>query len=175
MSHERLLHSLHKPRWHFRLRLAGDTLIHLGAQPVAAIKDLRPPAGEVRFFQGVSILGTAIGPVHRALSCLLEHPDDPWFVASSEPTTARTLEEYGLRFDIEELFRDEKSGGYQLHTSRLATPDALERLLLILALATWYLTSLGVGVVQVGNRRWVDPHWSRGLSYMQLSGRGLRR
>jgi hypothetical protein len=98
-----------------------------------------------------------------------------FIVASSEPTTARTLQEYGLRFDIEETFRDEKSGGYQLQTSRLATPDALERLLLILALATLYLTSLGAGVVQADKWRWVDPHWGRGLSYLQLGWRWRRQ
>ncbi len=40
------------------------------------------------------------------------------------PTFAKTLEEYGLRFDIEEVFLDEKSGGYQIQTSELATPEA---------------------------------------------------
>lgn len=58
-------------------------------------------------------------------------------MVSDELTDEATLEEYGLRFDIEESFRDEKSGGYQLQTSRLATPDALECLLLILALTTF--------------------------------------
>jgi hypothetical protein len=51
---------------------------------------------------------------------------------SDEPTDARTLDEYGLRFDIEEAFLDEKSGGYQIHISEVATPEALEHLLLII-------------------------------------------
>jgi len=174
-AHERLLHYLHQQRWHFRLRLPGNTLVHLSAQSVAAVKDLCPPPGQDRFFQGVSILGAAVGPVHLALSCQLEQPDDPWFVVSDEPTTAQTLDEYGLRFDIEESFRDEKSGGYQIHLSHLAQPEALERLLLILALATLYLTSLGVSVEKADKRRWVDPHWQRRLSYMQLGWRWRRQ
>jgi hypothetical protein len=40
--HERLLHYLQKLQWHFRLRLPADTLVHLGAQSVAAIRDLCP-------------------------------------------------------------------------------------------------------------------------------------
>ncbi len=92
-------------------------------------------------------------------------------MVSDELTTAQTLDEYGLRFDIEESFLDEKSGGYQIHTSELAAPEALERLNLILAIATVHLTSLGVGVVQVGKRRWVDPHWDRGLSYLNIGWR----
>ncbi len=97
-----------------------------------------------------------------------------FIVVSDEPTTARTFEEYGLRFDVEESFRDDQSGCFQLHKSRLTTPDALERLLLCLALATLYLTSLGTGVVQAEQWRRVDHHWERGLSYLQL-GAGFRR
>src|SRR5579859_2352452 len=123
--HEQLLHYLRKQQWHFRLRLMGNTLIHLPTQPVSAVRDLCPPVGEKRFFHEVALLGTAVGPVHLALACLLDQPDDPWFVVSDEPTDAKTLDEYGLRFDIEEAFRDEKSGGYQIHLSQLATSDAL--------------------------------------------------
>jgi Transposase DDE domain len=169
--HEQLLHYLHTQQWHFRLRLPGDTLVHLKAQPVTAIRDLCPPAGERRFFQEVSILGTAVGPVSLALACLLDQPDDPWFVVSDEQTSAQTLDEYGLRFDIEEAFLDEKSGGYQIHTSKLATPEALERLLLIVAIATLHLTSIGAGVVRAGKHRWVDTHWDRGMSYLKLGWR----
>jgi len=94
-----------------------------------------------------------------------------FIVVSDEPTDAKTLEEYGLRFDIEEAFLDEKSGGYQIHTSELATPEALERLLLIVAIATLHLTSIGVSVVQAGKWRWVDAHWGRGLSYLKIGWR----
>jgi hypothetical protein len=165
---------LFEQQWHFRLRLMGKTLVHLAPQSIVSVRDLAPPAGAHRFFQQVWILAAAIGPVHLAAACLHARPDDPWFVVSDEPTTARTFEEYGLRFDVEESFRDDQSGGFQLHKSRLTTPDALERLLLCLALATLYLTSLGTGVVQTEQWRRVDHHWERGLSYLQL-GAGFRR
>jgi hypothetical protein len=174
LVHQRLLHYLQQRGWHFRLRLPGKTLVHLGAQHISAIRDLCPPAGQERFFHGVSILGAAVGPVHLALATLADQPDDPWFVVSDEQTSARTLQEYGLRFDIEPSFRDEKSGGYQLHTSQLATPEALERLILVVAIATLHLTSIGTGVVQGDKRRWVDTHWDRGVSYAATwGGEGL--
>jgi hypothetical protein len=90
--------------------VTGNTLVHLSAQHVTAIRELCPPPGHQRFFHQVALLGTAVGPVHLALASLLEPPDDPWFVVSDEPTDAETLGEYGLRFDIEEAFLDEKSG-----------------------------------------------------------------
>jgi hypothetical protein len=173
--HEQLLHYLRKRKCHFRLRLPGDTLVHLNDRPASAVKDLCPPAGEKRFFHEVSIFGAAVGPVHLALACLVDAPDDPWFVVSDEPTDAQTLDEYGLRFDIEEAFLDEKSGGYQIHTSELTTPEALERLLLIVAMATLHLTSIGAGVVHAGKRSFVDTHWDRGLSYLKIGWRWRRQ
>jgi hypothetical protein len=173
--HEPLLHYLHRQQWHFRLRLKSSTLVHLPGQPASAVKDLCPPTGESRFIEHVALLGAAVGPVHLALSTLVDRPDDPWFVVSDEPTDARTLEEDGLRFDIEGSFRDEKSGGYQIHTSQLEMPEALERLILIIAMTTLHLTSIGVGVVHAEQRRFVDPHWERRVSYLKLGWRWRRQ
>ena len=143
--HQQLFHYLQKLQWHFRLRLPSDTLVHLETSSVSAVKDLCPRAGEKRFFQKAFLLEAAVGPVSLALARLLDQPDDPWFVVSDEPTDAKTLDEYGLRFDIEESFLDEKSGGYQIHTSELATPEALERLLLIVTITTLHADLSRIG------------------------------
>ena len=74
--HEQLLHYLRKQQWHFRLRRPCDTLVHLEASSVSAVKDLCPPAGESRFIEQVALLGAAVGPVHLALACLVDAPDD---------------------------------------------------------------------------------------------------
>jgi hypothetical protein len=44
----------------------------------------------------------------------------PGRLSSDEPTDLSTLDEYAFRFDIEETFLDEKSGGFQLESSELA-------------------------------------------------------
>jgi hypothetical protein len=90
------------------------------------------------------------------------------YVISDEPTTVQTVEEYGLRFDIEENFLDDKSNGFQLESSRLRSAKALERLCFVLAMTTLSLVSVGTSVVQQGNRRFVDPHWFRGTSYLKI-------
>jgi hypothetical protein len=38
----------------------------------------------------------------------------------------------------------------------------------VLAIATVYLTLQGTAVVAQGKRRWVDPHWERGNSYLRI-------
>ena len=91
-----------------------------------------------------------------------------WVVCSDEPTTLQTFREYGLRFDIEELFKDEQSGGWNLQKSEIRSVCDLSRLCFILALATLYVTAQGVAVVERGQRRWVDTHWFRGNSYFRI-------
>jgi hypothetical protein len=173
--HAQLVRYTRQHEWHFRLRLTGTTLVHQEGYPVCPVKQLCPSAGEVRCLHNVRLLGQAIGPVHLVLACPADHPDDPWLLARDEVTDLSTLDDYALRFDIEETFLDEKSGGFQLESSELACPEALERLMLIVALATLHFLSSGLRVVEAQLRRCVDPHWDRGLSYFKIWWRWLRQ
>jgi hypothetical protein len=96
-------------------------------------------------------------PLHIAFA-RLRGSHEPWFIVSSQPTGKETFEEYGLRFDIEENFLDDKSNGFQLESSQIRDPEALTRLCLVVAAATLFLVSQGTAVVKNGRRRWVDPH-----------------
>ena len=71
----------------------------------------------------------------------------PWFLATDRAWGWRkVVQAYGLRMQIEELFRDEKNlrFGWGLRQSRLSTPERLERLLLVLAFAYLFLLLLGL-------------------------------
>ena len=70
---------------------------------------------------------------------------------------------------------DDKSAGFQLEASELRNTDALDRLCLVLAVATLYLTSTGAAIVTLNRRRLVDAHWHRGLSYLQIGWRYVLR
>jgi len=89
-------------------------------------------------------------------------------VVSDEPTSVQTFVEYGWRFDIEENFLADKSNGFQLESSLVRDADALGRVCLVLAVTTVYLVAQGTQVVATNLRRWVDPHWLRGNSYLRL-------
>jgi len=89
-------------------------------------------------------------------------------VISDEAAELKTLEEYGLRFDIEENFLDDKSNGFQLESSLIRSAKTLERWCFVLAMTTLYLVSVGTSVVNKGHRRLVDPHWFRGSSYLKI-------
>jgi hypothetical protein len=115
----------------------------------------------------VYITAEQYGPVHLAIA---RHPNSKefWYVVSSQPTSMTTFEEYGLRFDIEENFLDDKSNGFQLESSLIRSAEALSRLCFLLAMTTLYLVSQGTVVVEQGKRRMIDPHWFRGNSYFKI-------
>lgn len=97
--------------------------------------------------------------------------DEPWAVVTDETPSLQTLWQYGLRFRIEELLQDSKSGAFQLEDTRKRNTSQLERLYLVAAVALLYGTLMGFSVQVEGLRQQVDPHWKRGLSYLKI---GLR-
>jgi hypothetical protein len=167
-----LAHHLH---WGFRLRLVKSEEVELDNGTICKLGELRLAPGQVRFFQRVWLTQARYGPVNLALGWAAGANTEPWYIATDAKAGWDTLGEYGLRMDIDEGFRDDKSGGFQLEDSRLDAPAAVERLLLVLALCVVHLVALGSAVVDTGLRRCVDPHWRRGLSYLQIGWRYLRQ
>ena len=95
-------------------------------------------------------------------------------VITDEEPSLQTLWQYGLRFRIEELFLDSKSGAFKLEESRIRDAKSLERLYLVVALALLFATTQGLAVQIQGLRTQVDPHWKRGLSYLKIGLRWLK-
>ena len=163
----KLMKHLRSLEWHWRIRIKGNFWIYRHGHQRHKIKAVPLASGQARFWHHVSITAQRFGPVHMALA----RPSggrDCWFVISDEPTGLETFDEYGLRFDIEENFLDDKSNGFQLESSLLRSADVLSRLCFVLAITTLYLVSQGIEVASTGKRRWVDPHWFRGSSYLKI-------
>ncbi len=162
--------------WHFTIRAKGSILVHRAFKPSCKMSQLAPPKGEIRLLHSVQITQRRFGPVHLALAHMhTQKGYEQWMLISDRPTTLDTLDEYALRFDIEENFLDDKSAGFQLESSQLRDANALSRLCLVLAVATLYLVSTGTAVVALQRRRLIDTHWNRGISYLQIGWRYLLR
>jgi hypothetical protein len=158
--------------WHFRIRLKSDTWVYLANGRRVQVKSLMPPVGKGCFYAHIWITKQKYGPLHLAIAQVITpHGTEKWAIVSDEPVGRHTFDEYGLRFDIEENFLDDKSAGFNLEDSLLHDSMAISRLCLILAVATLYLVSTGTAVVVSGLRPVVDTHWRRGLSYLQIGWR----
>ncbi len=168
-----LFKHLHRLGWHYRIRVKSNFLVYRGKQGTP-VGFYTLSTSHALFLHHVQITKARYGLVHLALAH--HYPSrERWYVVSDQPTSVETFVEYGLRFDIEENFLDDKSNGFQLESSHIRSASMLSRLFLVLAVATVYLTSIGTTVVEQGNRRQVDSHWFRGNSYFKISWHWIRK
>jgi len=170
----KLMRHLRKLGWHFRIRIKESFWIYRPGKRARKVHHIRLEAGHTLFWHHVQITQERFDNVHLALGRTL-HSKDRWVVISDEPTNMETFREFGLRFDIEENFLDDKSNGFQLESSLIRSANALERLCFVLAVTTLFLVSQGTQVVQEGKRRIVDAHWFRGSSYLKIGWAWVKR
>ena len=69
-------------------------------------------------------------------------------VISDRQAEKARLDEYAHRMRIEESFRDDQSGGFDLEHTRLEHPARLEKLLLAVAIATLWCHEIGEQIIQ---------------------------
>jgi hypothetical protein len=162
--------------WSFRIRLKRSLRVYRANKPSTKIGRLMPEKGKALFLHKVWLTDRFFGPVYLALAhAQTRNGYEEWAIVSDEPTDLHTFDEYGLRFDLEENFLDDKSAGFQIESSEIRDASMLSRLGVILATATLYLVSVGTAIVHQGYRRLVDTHWQRGLSYFQIGWRWIEQ
>ena len=172
-ANHQLIKWLQNSQWHYCLRLPCDVTLHGVRRHPIELKYLYPPKSEAVFYQHVGLW------LDGELSCNIVLANvkgvrEPWAVITDEEPSLQTLWQYGLRFRVEELFLDSKSGAFQLEESKIRARYALERLYLVVALALLFATVHGMAVQVKGLRQRVDPHWKRGLSYLKIGLRWLK-
>lgn len=170
-NHE-LMHWLARSQWHYAIRLPCDVLLQGVSRYPQTVGALYPPVSEACLYRQVRLWADGQHCCNLVLATVLGAKDS-WAVATDEAPSLETLWQYALRFCIEELFLDSKSGVFELADSRLRSTDGLERLYLVAAVAVLYSTTLGMAVQQAGLRSQVDPHWRRGISYLKIGLRWL--
>jgi len=162
--------------WSFRIRLKRSLRVYRASKPSSSIGRLMPEKGKALFLHKVWLTDRFFGPVYLALAHVqTRNGYEEWAIVSDESTDLHTFDEYGLRFNLEENFLDDKSAGFQIESSEIRNAAMLSRLGLILATTTLYLVSTGTAVVHWGLRLCVDPHWNRGLSYFQIGWRWIHQ
>jgi hypothetical protein len=159
-----------RSRWRYIMRLRGDSEIHGTAAPLGCqVRRLRLRRGECRCFRGVRIWVDG----SQIVNLLLAYPtglavDEPWYLISNAEPSLDLVWSYAQRFCCEQLFRDQKSGVFQLASSSLRDSERIDRLLLVIAIAVLVGSLQGYALSLNGLRRQVDPHWKRGMSFLRI-------
>ncbi|WP_227657734.1 transposase [Candidatus Magnetaquicoccus inordinatus] len=130
--------------WHPLLRINQQgTFRRQGRCRWTPLTELVPSVG--RSFAGH---GTIFQSKKARLECVLlarwdEGYKEAWLVLTDLPPHSANVCWYGLRAWIEQGFKRLKRGGWQWQYTRMEDPARAERVWLALALATWWLLSVG--------------------------------
>jgi hypothetical protein len=104
-----------------------------------------------------------------------EGETEPLCLVSTLPASEAPHLIYQRRYWIETLFGNHKSRGFQLARTHLTDPAQLDRLILVLAIATCFTLGLGTHLIIIGQSHLVDRTDRRDLSLFQIGFRWFFR
>jgi len=164
--------------WKYAIRIACNTYITLPDGTCDRL-DNWVPVNHNRYFQNVLLTRETKLQTNVSVTWTTDEKGKPDMVAiiTDQIACRARLREYSFRMSIEQSFRDDKSGGFDLEHTRLQHIQRIDHLLLALAIATLWCHELGEFVLKQGElaRCLVDPSHERTLSLFQLGLRGLQR
>jgi len=164
--------------WDYIIRIANTTTIRWDDGPWMAINTMAVKPGKSVYLRNVLLTQDGEWRCNIAITwtrATKTKPAERCAVITNREPSKWILNHYLRRMHIEECFRDDKSGGFDLDASRLRDPQRLDRLLLAIAVATLWMYELGERVLKDEQRAHVDPGYQRQLSVFQLGWRWLRR
>jgi hypothetical protein len=94
--------------------------------------------------------------------------EEPWLLISDQPAGRRRVAQYAWRMRVESTFQDSKSRGWQLEHSLLQDRQRLNRRLVALFLAMWWVTHLAASCIHHGQRDRFDRHDRRDKGIFRL-------
>jgi len=164
--------------WNYAIRVACNTYVTM-ADGISDRLDNLVPENCNRYFQNVLLTREAKLQTNISVTWTTNQKGELEMVAIITNQTAcrARLREYSRRMSIEQSFRDDKSGGFNMQLTRLQHAERIEHLLLAIAMATLWCHELGEFVLKQGetSRCQVDPAYKRTLSLFQLGIRWLKR
>jgi len=164
--------------WNYAIRVACNTYIRMPDGTSDRLDNLVPEHCN-RYFQKVLLTRAAKLQTNVSVTWTTNKEGDLEMIAIMTDQTAcrARLREYGRRMSMEQSFRDDKSGGFDMEHTRLQHAERIDHLLLAIAIATLWCHELGEFVLKQGDnsRYQVDPAHKRTLSLFQLGLRWLKR
>jgi Transposase DDE domain len=107
-------------------------------------------------------------------ACWQEEYQEAWLIISDLPAGKTRIHTYALRMRVESTFQDTKTRGWNIEAAQLKIRAHLERLLLALFLAVWWVSHLAASCIHHGQRDRFDRHDRRDKGIFRLGRLWLR-
>lgn len=150
---------LSQQRVYFCLRLKRNEFIQVKGENWRRLDTLGLAPGISLYFQGVKVRKTK-GMTGFNLACKWKRkydgwaPEEGWFILTNLQSSRAAIAAYKKRFCIEEMFRDFKSGGYNLEKTGVSGKRLIVMILLI-AIAYTSAVIQGEEIKQMGMQKYV--------------------
>jgi hypothetical protein len=174
---------LREQRVYFCLRLKRDEFIQVEGEMWVQLQNLGLVPGLSLYFKGVKVTKTK-GFTGFNIACKWKRkyqgwaPKEGWFILTNFPDLTQAIAAYKKRFCIEEMFRDCKSGGYNLEAT-LVSEQRLLTLIFLIAIAYTSAIIQGEQIKRMGVQKYVGRVKEQGRTsrrhstfYIGLYGRG---
>jgi len=144
---------------YFCLRLKKNHFVEVKEDIWLELQQVGLSPGISLFFQGVKVTKTQ-GFFSFNVACKWKRkvlgvtPEEGWFILTNFETLELAIAAYKRRFNIEEMFRDFKKGGYNLEDTNVCG-DRLISLILLIAIAYTSATIHGQQIKQKGVQKYV--------------------
>ncbi|WP_252250914.1 hypothetical protein [Clostridium sp. ZBS13] len=129
-------------QWKYCIRCTKDLGVSIvGKNKIKKLDDIVPTKWSTKYFYNIKL--TAQKYICNMAVCKVQAADDVWFIANnlSEPYA---ITQYKKRFDIEGMFRDFKSSGFNLEDTWSNDIHYAKMLYFCVYIAYSYIISLGV-------------------------------
>lgn len=127
--------------WKYCIRCTNDMLVKIeGNEKIKYLRDIKPLKKSVKKFN--KVLLSAGEYVCNLAVCKAEEAEDTWYLATNM-SSKMAVNEYKKRFDIEEMFRDLKSSGFNMEGTWTKNVVYFENLYLCLCIAYTWMIVLG--------------------------------
>ncbi|MDB9311816.1 IS4 family transposase [Spirulina sp. CS-785/01] len=162
---DREFHSVKLANWliqkkvGFVLRQKKDTNVQWSGESKQQLQELGIKPGKQLFLSEIQVTHQEEG---KDLSLALywkrkyrgKGEKEPWYLLTNLPDVATAIKAYKKRVGIEEMFKDCKSGGYNLEGSK-ANIERLTRLVLLIAIAYTLSTFKGESIKRKGQQAYI--------------------
>lgn len=162
---DREFHSVKLGNWlderdvKFALRQKRSTHIQEEGQDFLALNEIEIKPGQTKFLRGINCTAThKIGSFNLGVTWKRKYrgkgPKDPWYILTNLDSLEMVLAFYKSRWGIESMFKDCKTGGYNLEKTWVNKRRFLAIVLLV-AIAYSLATFYGESLQKMGVRKYV--------------------
>jgi hypothetical protein len=129
---------LHRQHLSFVIRQKRNTTFRENKQPFKALNTIPVKPGSHLFYPQINLTqNPGLSRFNLVASWRRKYKgkqeDEPWYLLTNLPDVKSTIKIYGQRYGIEAMFKDCKTGGYNLEGCQ-ASPDRLIALMILIAL-----------------------------------------